>query len=169
MNLFLDIETRASEAEGHKQELRLWLRLLTCSTMIEREIRRRLRARFEITLPRFDLLAQLEKAPDGMTLGALSQRMMVSNGNVTGLIKLLVDQGSVESFSDPADRRATYVRLTATGHRSFAKMAAVHGDWIAELVAGLDAADMRRLMDGLGRLKRSVQAISQELGSQEHE
>lgn len=162
MNVVLDIETRAGEADDHKQELRLWLRLLTCSTMIEREIRRRLRARFDVTLPRFDLLAQLDKAPDGMTLGQLSQRMMVSNGNVTGLVKLLVTQGMVESFSDPADRRTTYVRLTQNGRRSFAEIATAHADWIAELVAGLDAVDMRRLMDGLGRLKSSVRNRSVE-------
>ena len=115
-----------------------------------------------MTLPRFDLLAQLDKAPDGMTLGQLSQRMMVSNGNVTGLVKLLVTQGMVESFSDPADRRTTYVRLTPDGRRSFAEIATAHADWIAELVAGLDAAEMRRLMDGLGRLKSSVRNRSVE-------
>ena len=120
------------------------------------------RARFDVTLPRFDLLAQLDKAPDGMTLGQLSQRMMVSNGNVTGLVKLLVTQGMVESFSDPADRRTTYVRLTPEGRRSFAEIAAAHADWIAELVAGLDAVEMRRLMDGLGRLKSSVRNRSVE-------
>ena len=97
-----------------------------------------------------------------MTLGQLSQRMMVSNGNVTGLVKLLVKQGVVESFSDPADRRTTYVRLTQNGRRSFAEIATAHADWIAELVAGLDAVDMRRLMDGLGRLKSSVRNRSVE-------
>ena len=157
MNVVLDIEARLGAADQHKQELRLWLRLLTCSTMIERGIRRRLRAQFDVTLPRFDLLAQLEKAPGGITLGELSQRMMVSNGNVTGLVRLLTDQGLVESFSDPADRRATYVRLTQAGHGNFATMAAAHATWIAELMAELDVGDMRRLMDGLGRLKRSVQ------------
>ena len=157
MNLVLDIETQLGAADQHKQELRLWLRLLTCSTMIEREIRRRLRAKFDVTLPRFDLLAQLEKAADGITLGELSQRMMVSNGNVTGLVRLLTEQGLVESFSNPADRRATYVRLTLAGHSNFATMAAAHATWVADLMAGLDANDMQQLMGGLGRLKRSVQ------------
>ena len=81
----LDAETKVAERpDDHKTELRLWLRLLTCTTLIENEVRRRLRDNFDITLPRFDLLAQLDRAPNGMTLGELSQRMMVSNGNITG-------------------------------------------------------------------------------------
>src|SRR3569833_1467767 len=83
----LDSETKAVELpEDHAEELRLWLRLLTCTTLIEGEIRSRLRERFDVTLPRFDLMAQLDKAPDGMTLSDVSKRMMVSNGNVTGLV-----------------------------------------------------------------------------------
>ena len=86
----LDAETKVAERpDDHKTELRLWLRLLTCTTLIENEVRRRLRDNFDITLPRFDLLAQLDRTPNGMTLGELSQRMMVSNGNVTGLVDRL--------------------------------------------------------------------------------
>ena len=90
----LDAETKVAERpDDHKTELRLWLRLLTCTTLIENEVRRRLRDNFDITLPRFDLLAQLDRAPNGMTLGELSQRMMVSNGNITGLVDRLVGAG----------------------------------------------------------------------------
>ena len=92
----LDAETKVSERpDDHKTELRLWLRLLTCTTLIESEVRRRLRDQFDITLPRFDLLAQLDRAPNGMTLGELSQRMMVSNGNITGLVERLAEQGLI--------------------------------------------------------------------------
>ena len=105
-NLILDVETKAIEApDAHKQELRLWLRLLACSTTIEREIRRRLREEFDTTLPRFDLLAQLERAPKGMTLGEVSRRMMVSNGNITGLVERLVEDGQVSRTALPSDRR----------------------------------------------------------------
>ena len=101
----LDAETKVSERPGdHKTELRLWLRLLTCTTLIENEVRRRLRDNFDITLPRFDLLAQLDRAPDGMTLGELSQRMMVSNGNITGLVDRLVGQGLIRRRPVPNDR-----------------------------------------------------------------
>ena len=97
----LDAETKAVEMpDDHRDELRLWLRLLTCSTLIEGEVRRRLRERFDVTLPRFDLMAQLDKAPDGMMLSDLSKRMMVSNGNLTGLVDRLVASGHI-------DRRAS--------------------------------------------------------------
>src|ERR671919_3143913 len=95
--MILDSETKAVELpEDHGNELRLWLRLLTCTTLIEGEVRRRLRDRFGVTLPRFDLMAQLDKAADGMTLSDLSKRMMVSNGNLTGLVDRLVASGYLE-------------------------------------------------------------------------
>ncbi len=98
----LDAETKAVEMpEDHREELRLWLRLLTCSTLIEGEVRRRLRERFDVTLPRFDLMAQLDKAPDGMTLSDLSKRMMVSNGNLTGLVDRLVASGHIARTVSP--------------------------------------------------------------------
>jgi len=155
----MDAETRALERPvDHKREVRLWLRLLTCTTLIENEIRRRLRRDFDVTLPRFDLMAQLEKAPAGMTLGEVSRRMMVSNGNVTGLVERLAAQGLLERAPDPSDRRATLIRLTPEGRRNFARMARAHEGWVAELFAGLTAAQGETLMDLLARTKRSAAA-----------
>lgn len=155
----IDAETRLDEHPGdHKDETRLWLRLLTCTTMIESEIRSRLRRHFNVTLPRFDLMAQLEKAPDGMTLGALSQRMMVSNGNITGLVQSLTADGMVERVSGTADRRTTVVRLSATGRASFAAMAAAHGEWLGDMFAGFPTAERAALMASLAVLKQSVRA-----------
>src|SRR3712207_5665729 len=112
----LDAETKAVEMpEDHREELRLWLRLLACTTLIEGEIRRRLRERFQVTLPRFDLMAQLDRAPDGMTLSDLSRRMMVSNGNVTGLVDRLVEAGRLARRPSPQDRRAQVISLTDLG------------------------------------------------------
>src|SRR6187455_3660294 len=108
----LDSETKAVELpEDHGNEIRLWLRLLTCTTLIEGEVRRRLRERFDVTLPRFDLMAQLDKAPDGMTLSDLSKRMMVSNGNLTGLVDRLVASGHIDRRVSQADRRAQVISL----------------------------------------------------------
>jgi DNA-binding MarR family transcriptional regulator len=155
----IDAETRlAASPDDHKDELRLWLRLLTCTTMIEGEIRSRLRENFEVTLPRFDLMAQLDKSPEGMTLGELSRRMMVSNGNITGLVERLVELGLVDRVPHPTDRRAAVVRLTEAGRLSFAAMAERHGDWIASLFAAMAPDDMRMLMRLLGRMKQSVRA-----------
>jgi DNA-binding MarR family transcriptional regulator len=155
----LDAETRAHENPAdHQDEVRLWLRMLTCTTLIESEIRRRLRERFDVTLPRFDLMAQLEKAPEGMTLGALSQRMMVSNGNITGLVERLADQGLVAREAHPTDRRVAYVRLTPAGRTRFLEMAAVHAGWTAEFYGTLTPGELRETMRLLGRVKQSVRA-----------
>ena len=157
MSETLDAETVAAERPAdHKDELRLWLRLLTCTNMVESMVRARLRARFGVTLPRFDLMAQLYKSRDGMILGDLSRRMMVSNGNVTGLVDRLVADGQVEREVHPRDRRATVVRLTPAGRRAFAAMAVEHEAWVAEAFAGLQPSDHAALMSGLARLKASV-------------
>ncbi len=153
----LDAETKVTERPAdHEAELRLWLRLLTCTTLIEGEVRRRLRDEFDVTLPRFDLMAQLDKAPNGMTLGELSQRMMVSNGNVTGLAERLVEQGLLDRRPSPNDRRAQIVSLTAEGRRAFRAMARTHEDWIAQIFAGLDAAEIETLMNLLAKTKASA-------------
>src|ERR671927_1257559 len=123
----LDAETKAVEMpEDHRDELRLWLRLLTCTTLIEGEVRRRLRERFDVTLPRFDLMAQLDRAPDGMTLSDLSRRMMVSNGNLTSLVERLVRSGHLDRRNSEADRRAQVISLTEAGRAEFRAMAAAH-------------------------------------------
>jgi DNA-binding MarR family transcriptional regulator len=153
----LDAETKAAERpHDHHDELRLWLRLLTCTALIEGEIRRRLRENFGVTLPRFDLLAQLDKTPDGMTLGELSSRMMVSNGNVTGLVERLVADGLIARKAAPNDRRAQIVRLTPSGRRSFRAMARAHESWIARIFTDLKPAEISALMGLLAKAKRSA-------------
>ncbi len=153
----LDAETKVAERPGdHEAELRLWLRLLTCTTLIECEIRQRLRAEFDVTLPRFDLMAQLDKAPNGMTLGELSQRMMVSNGNVTGLVERLVSLNLVERKPAPNDRRAMIVTLTAEGRRTFRSLARTHEGWIAEIFGELTQTEMDTLMKLLAKTKNSA-------------
>jgi DNA-binding MarR family transcriptional regulator len=153
----LDAETKVAERPAdHEAELRLWLRLLTCTTLIEGEVRRRLRDEFDVTLPRFDLMAQLDRAPNGMTLGELSQRMMVSNGNVTGLAERLVEQGLLDRRPSPNDRRAQIVSLTGEGRRVFRAMARTHEEWIARIFAGLDTAEIDQLMALLAKTKASA-------------
>jgi len=153
----LDAETKVAERpHDHKDELRLWLRLFTCKEMIEAEVRRRLRDGFGVTLPRFDLLAQLERTPRGMTLGELSRRMMVSNGNVTGLVDRLVEQGLISRRPSPQDRRAQIVSLTARGRRFFRGMARANGDWIGDVFADLSRDDIEALMRLLAKTKASA-------------
>lgn len=153
----LDAETKVLERPSdHETELRLWLRLLTCTTLIENEIRRRLRDEFDVTLPRFDLMAQLDKSPGGMTLGELSRRMMVSNGNVTGLADRLVAVGLLDRRASPTDRRAQLVSLTTEGRRTFRALARAHEDWVAEILADLDDGDIEALMRLLAKTKTSA-------------
>ena len=149
-----DPETRIHDA--HHESLRLWLRLLTCTLLIERRIRARLRQRFAMTLPRFDLMAQLERSPQGLKMGELSRRLMVTGGNVTGITDQLVTEGLVARAPIAGDRRAFAVRLTAKGKRVFDAMAIEHEQWVVELMEGLNAAERDRLYAMLGRLKTSM-------------
>jgi DNA-binding MarR family transcriptional regulator len=157
--MMLDSETKAVELpEDHGNELRLWLRLLTCTTLIEGEVRSRLRERFDVTLPRFDLMAQLDKVPDGMTLSDVSKRMMVSNGNVTGLSERLVALGLLDRRQSRSDRRAQIVSLTPEGRRVFRAMARAHEDWIAEIFSQLSPGEIDVLMRLLAKTKISARS-----------
>jgi DNA-binding MarR family transcriptional regulator len=148
----MDRET-ASRTDDH-QALRLWLRLLTCTQLIEREVRARLRERFDTTLPRFDLMSQLWRYPEGLKMNELSAHLMVTGGNVTGIVDLLEKEGQVERAAEPDDRRAYRVRLTRAGRRAFGEMARVHEEWIVELLAGMSKKDQAEVYRLLGRLKQ---------------
>ena len=134
--------------------LKLWLRLLACSTDIETEIRRRLRAGHGMTLARFDYLAQLERQPEGLRMSALSRCLMVTGGNVTGITDQLEAEGLVERVPVEGDRRAFHVRLTPAGRQQFQAMAQAHEQWIVDAFAGLTSAEIRTLHQLLGRVKQ---------------
>lgn len=150
----LDLASRLTD--DHHQSLKLWLRMLSCTMRIENEIRSRLRTTFGITLPRFDLMAQLERYPDGLRMGELSKRMMVTGGNITGITDQLEQEKLVLRVPDPKDGRAYSVKLTAAGRRTFATMAAVHEQWIAELLQDMPGADKARLIELLSQMKRHL-------------
>ena len=133
--------------------LRLWLRLLACSTDIETEIRKRLRAQFGITLARFDYLAQLHRHPDGLRMSALSRYLMVTGGNVTGLTDELEKDGMVQRDAEPGDRRSVRVALTPKGRKVFERMASEHEGWVVELLGGVAETERHQLYDLLGRLR----------------
>ena len=153
----VDLETALDGTPaGHKAELRLWLRLLSCANLVEAQIRRRLREQFGTTLPRFDLLAQIERAPDGLTLGEISRRMMVTNGNVTALATSLLADGLVERRPHASDRRAQTLRLTPRGRREFKRQSAAHESWVAELFADVPLSDRTALHGLLATTKRAV-------------
>ena len=154
----LDVRHRAdresaARADDHRA-LRLWLRLLTCTQLIEANVRPRLRERHATTLPRFDLMSQLQRHPEGFKMNELSRRMMVTGGNITGIVDQLVREGLVERAAD-TDRRAYRIRLTRSGARTFGEMAREHEAWILEILAGLSAREQAQLLSLLAKVKRS--------------
>jgi len=144
------------EPEGRKAELRLWLRLLTTTNLVSNEIRRRLRAEFNVTLPQFDLLSQLERESGGLRLSDLSKRMMVTPGNLTGLVDRLVAEGQIAREQMPDDRRVVMVRMTDQGRREFSRMARAHQHWLAAMFSGLPPQEQMLLTQELAVLKKSV-------------
>jgi DNA-binding MarR family transcriptional regulator len=152
-----------AQADDHSA-VRLWLRLLSCSTQIEQEIRSRLRQQFSTTLPRFDYLAQLERHPEGLRMNALSRYLMVTGGNVTGLTDQLVADGFVDRLPDALDRRSLIVRLTPAGRAQFLRMAAEHESWLVDMLQGFDPAHKETLYELLGRLR--VHLVQRETAAQ---
>lgn len=150
----VDLETGVGETSH--EALRLWLRLLTCTNLVEGDIRSRLRQEFAVTLPRFDLMSQLDRHPEGLKMGELSRRMMVTGGNVTGITDQLQQEGLVTREALPTDRRAYLIRLTPAGREAFSRMARAHETWVEHLFSGLAETDRRALFRLLGRLKTSL-------------
>jgi DNA-binding MarR family transcriptional regulator len=128
-----------------KTRLRLWLKFLKTSGEIEAELRRQLRAEFNTTLPRFDVMAALARAPDGLRMSDISQRLRVSNGNVTGIVERLVEEGLALRVAVQGDRRATVARLTSKGQEIFAQQAHAHESWINDLMGGLSGDELTSL------------------------
>ena len=152
-----DPETRL-QGEDH-DALRLWLRLFTCTTMVERKVDGMLKRECGSSLPRFDLLAQLYRAEDGLRMGELSERILATNGNVTWLVAALEREGLVRRRTAPHDRRAVLVRLTAAGRRQFTAMARAHEALIIRLFSGLSSAERHSLYTMLGTAKQHLRHL----------
>ncbi|MGF6721767.1 DNA-binding MarR family transcriptional regulator [Paraburkholderia sp. GAS41] len=136
--------------------LRLWLRMLTTTNLVQAELRKRLRTEFDTTLPRFDLMAQLERHPEGLKMTELSRRLMVTGGNVTGITDQLEKEGLVVRDADPNDRRSISVHLTAEGRTLFDRMAVAHEQWVVEMFGGLSLDEKSRTHQRLGKLKQHL-------------
>ena len=153
----LEARLHGAAPSEHHEALRLWLRMLTCTQLIEKQVRSQLRAQFDTTLPRFDLMAQLERAPEGMKMKELSRRMMVTSGNITGITDQLVAEGLVERMEVQGDRRAYRVRLTTQGRTQFIEMAHQHEQWIVDAFSSLSERDVTTLHRLLGKVKEHTQ------------
>jgi DNA-binding MarR family transcriptional regulator len=129
----------------NKAKLRLWIRLLRASRLIEAEVRERFKSQFKVTLPRFDVMAALYREPDGMLMSEISRFLMVSNGNVTGIVDRLVLDGLLVRSQRDGDRRTSFIRLTRKGRTMFESMASAHQGWIDELLEGVTIKDANDL------------------------
>lgn len=150
------METRDIQAQAARMDLRLWVRLLDCAKMIEKRLRRNFQEQFETTLPRFDVMAALDRVPDGLSMGALSRALLVSNGNVTAIVRQLQDQGQLTSRPDPADRRSAIVALTPAGKAQFGVMAAAHRQWVRDALRDFPAERQELLLALLSELKSHI-------------
>jgi DNA-binding MarR family transcriptional regulator len=142
--------------KGQKTQLRLWLRMLSITKLVSQEIRRRLRTEFDATLPQFDLLAQLYREPDGLRLGEISRRTMVTNGNITGLADRLEADGLIQREALDGDRRVTVAKLTRKGRETFAVMAKTHEGWLRELMGDVDDSTLDEALSLLAQVKASA-------------
>ena len=152
------IREKHDGALGDRSSVRVWLRLLSCTMAIEKELQRRFAER-GMTLPRFDVLATLDRHGE-MNMGALSDALLVSNGNTTQLVRKLAEDGLVETRRLPEDRRTSLVRLTDEGRQQFRRLARAHQDWIDQMVGGLDFTQRERIYVALGTLKLSIAQAS---------
>jgi len=142
-----------------KAKLKLWLRLLRATNKVSQVLRQRVRREYHTTMPRFDVMAALARSPDGLKMSELSRLLMVSNGNVTGVVDRLVEDGLLARGHSPHDRRASVVRLTETGRAAFGQMAAEHEEWVDELFASLDRETIDDLTRHLDRLNASLREV----------
>jgi DNA-binding MarR family transcriptional regulator len=148
-------DARAVTRKGHL-EIRVWLRLLGCSVKMESLLSQRLRKEFKTSLSRFDVLAQLERFPDGLSMSDLSRRLIVSNGAITGLVDKLMVGGLVMRQDDPRDRRSVIVRLTRKGRESFLRMARRHEEWVVSILGDLSVEAQSELLQNLTLLQRNL-------------
>ncbi len=139
-----------------KERLRLWLRFLKSSRTIEAALRENLRREFATTLPRFDVMAALSRFEEGLKMSQLSEVLRVSNGNVTGIVDRLVEDGFLIRVPVPGDRRASLVRMTKRGSEEFARQAAAHETWIDEMLSDFSAEESCNICERLERLEISL-------------
>lgn len=152
----IDMQEKHGGSITAPMDLRVWVRLLSCAMRIEKRLRRNFADQFGTTLPRFDIMASLDRYPEGQTMGDLSRALLVSNGNVTSIVKQLESQKLVTTRTDPNDRRSAIVSLTEEGKRQFGEMAEAHHGWVREALGDFPASKQKQLYDLLDDLKTSI-------------
>lgn len=158
------LQEKHDGAPHSKLSLRLWLRMLSCVMVVEKNVRRQLVDQFATTLPRFDLMAALDRRSDGMVMSELSKSLMVSSGNVTSVVDRLIEDGFVTRTTDENDRRSIIVKLTPKGRKDFEHMAKAHEEWFDKLFSDLSEHELERFLLRLGDLRAAVDKRLPEIG-----
>lgn len=153
----IQVNTRKPRAQkSNSLELRIWLRLLGCTNIISRHLRHNLKNLHSLTLPRFDLLAQVGRAPLGPSLGELSRRLLVTKGNVTDIVARLEAEKLIERRRDETDGRIQYAFLTDAGNELLSEILPAHEQWLRDLLRGMSRQDMSTLYEALGILATAL-------------
>jgi DNA-binding MarR family transcriptional regulator len=153
-------EDRTDDEADNRAQVRVWLRLLACTSLIGAELRRQFRDEFDFTMPRFDVLAQLDREPGGLVLGELPKRLMVTAGNLTPIVDRLVEDGFITRTPSHLDRRVQIVCMTADGRKAFRRMAKKHSLWLASLLAEFPRERLDGLVRELDDLKSAVKSAT---------
>ena len=147
---------KLEQTPRRKMALRIWLRLLVSSQLIEKRVRTRFRTEFDTTLPRFDVMAALARNPEGQTMGDVSRWLLVSSGNITGIISRLVRDGLVTRTQSPSDQRSHLVKLSPKGEAAFERMSQAHENWVRDMITGVSREEMATLDELLTKVKVSL-------------
>jgi DNA-binding MarR family transcriptional regulator len=151
------VADRESAAHSdNRLQLRVWFRLLTVFKMIEGKLRTRLRTKFDVSIPHFDVLAILDARKEPMTMGELSAGLMVTTGNVTGIVDTMIEEGLVTRSPNPADRRSHLIQITPVGHKMFSSIAPALAKWFEEAMSSMSKAEIVLLLELLGKFKKSA-------------
>lgn len=156
------VERRLEHIPHEKQGLRLWLRIVSCAQVVEQEMRTMLREKFDMTMPRFELLATLDRVPAGLTMGELSQWLLVTKGNITGIAERLSEDGYVRRQPTPTDRRSFVVTLTPKGRKAFKEMEQEYEQLLERIFADVSDDDSDNFAGVLTRVREAVEEIRSE-------
>jgi DNA-binding MarR family transcriptional regulator len=157
-------ERKMENIPRDKDGLRLWLRIVACTQMVEQEIRIMLREKYAMTLPRFELLAALDRVPDGLTMGELSRWLMVTKGNITGIAERLSEDGFIKRQPTPTDRRSFVVTLTPRGRKLFKQMETEYERLLDEVFAEISIDDFDSFTGVLAKVKEVIETIREQQG-----
>jgi DNA-binding MarR family transcriptional regulator len=157
-NLF---ETVVASLPATDHRMRAWLAMVGCFTSVERSLRRHFNHVFRSSLPRYDVLMALVHFPDGLTMGQLASKLMVSKGNMTGVVRRLQQNNCVRQASSRHDRRVRVVTLTSKGRTLWEQMHGEYRSVIEDVLSQLSKTESRLLTQSLMQAQERIDSVLQ--------